>query len=236
MRCAGLIALAIAVVFLAAFAFLVAGGHWYVVGESEQAVITQFGKPVGEPVATPGLHRKLPFIQEATFIDMRVLEWDSDPIQLPTGDKHFLVLDAWAQWRIVDPLVFFQRLRDERGALARLDDIIDGETRNTVTKIDLAELVRSTNRELYLPSPIDDDVPEITTGRAELERQILDRASERVRELGIEILDLRYKRIDYVSDERSRVYERMIAKRRRIAELIRQEGAAEAARIERARR
>jgi membrane protease subunit HflC len=140
MKQASLILLLAAVLLV----ILVVGGAFYVVNEAEQVVITQFGKPVGDPVTTPGLKVKLPFLQKANYFEKRFLEWDGDPNQVPTQDKRFIWVDTYARWRITDPLLFFQRLRDERGAQSRLDDILDGETRNTVAKHALIEVVRST--------------------------------------------------------------------------------------------
>jgi membrane protease subunit HflC len=206
------------------------------VGEAEQVIITQFGDPVGTPIATPGLHFKVPFVQQTNFFDKRFLEWDGSPNQVPTRDKRFIWVDTYARWRIVDPLRFFQRLRDERGAQSRLDDILDGETRNAVARYDLIELVRNSNRSR-------DDIPieaaeeevilnVIEKGREQVSREILERAADRTADLGIELLDLRIKRINYVDEVQQDVFARMIAERQRIAELYRSEGQGEAARIE----
>jgi membrane protease subunit HflC len=208
----------------------------YLVSETDQVIITQFGDPVGDPVTAPGLHFKVPFIQKANLFEKRFLEWDGNPNQVPTRDKRFIWVDTYARWRIVDPLRFFQRLRDERGAQSRLDDILDGETRNAVASYDLIELVRSTNRD-------PDDVPveseeeatilnQIEMGRQMISREILQRASGRTSDLGIELLDLRFKRISYVEEVQKDVFARMIAERQRIAELYRSQGQGEAARIQ----
>ncbi len=210
---------------------LVAGGAFYVVNEAEQVVITQFGKPVGDPVMTPGLKIKVPFLQKANYFDKRFLEWDGAPNEVPTKDKRFLYVDTYARWRIVDPLLFFQRLRDERGAQSRLDDILDGETRTTIAKNNLIEAVRSTNREFVVSSAIDEAAKEITFGRVSLEQEVLKNASVRTEVLGIEILDFQFKRTNYADIDRPKVYERMISERKRIAEEYRSEGAGEAARI-----
>ena len=207
----------------------------YTVSETEQVIITQFGEPVGDPVVTPGLHFKVPFIQRTNVFDKRFLEWDGSPNQVPTRDKRFIWVDTYARWRITDPLLFFQRLRDERGAQSRLDDILDGETRNAVARHDLIELVRSTNRNA-------DDVPieseeeavileMIARGRQKITREILDTAAGRTADLGIELLDLRLKRINYVEEVQQDVFARMIAERQRIAEQFRSEGQGESARI-----
>jgi membrane protease subunit HflC len=221
----------------AALAVLVLGGSAsYVVGETEQVIITQFGNPVGAPIADPGLHFKLPFVQQTNYFDKRFLEWDGNPNQVPTKDKRFIWVDTYARWRIVDPLRFFQRLRDERGAQSRLDDILDGETRNAVARYDLIELVRNSNRNRE-DIPIEAEEEEvilnmIEKGRERVSREILERAAGRTADLGIELLDLRIKRINYVDEVQRDVFARMIAERQRIAELYRSEGQGEAARIQ----
>jgi membrane protease subunit HflC len=223
------------IIVVAAFALLlalIAGGAFYIVNEAQQVIITQFGKPVGEPVDSPGLKIKIPFLQKANYFDKRFLEWDGDPNEIPTKDKRFIFVDTYARWRIVDPLLFFQRLRDERGAQSRLDDILDGETRNTIAKHDLLEVVRSTNREFQVSSAIDESArKQITAGRVKLEQEVLENASLRTEVLGIEILDFQFKRTNYADVDRPKVYERMISERKRIAEEYRSEGAGEAARI-----
>jgi membrane protease subunit HflC len=228
MKQASLIILA-AVVLLVA---LVAGGAFYIVNEAQQVIITQFGKPVGDPVITPGLKIKVPFLQKANYFDKRFLEWDGDPNEVPTKDKRFIFVDTYARWRIVDPLLFFQRLRDERGAQSRLDDILDGETRNTIAKHNLIEVVRSTNREFVVSSALDEQATKtINAGRVKLEQEVLHNASTRTEVLGIEILDFQFKRTNYADVDRPKVYERMISERKRIAEEYRSQGAGEAARI-----
>jgi membrane protease subunit HflC len=214
----------------------VAAASAYRVGEAEQVIITQFGDPVGAPVTQPGLHLKVPFVQQANYFDRRFLEWDGSPNQVPTKDKRFIWVDTYARWRIVDPLRFFQRLRDERGAQSRLDDILDGETRNAVARYDLIELVRNSNRN---PDDIPIEAEEeeailniIEKGRDQVSREILERAAGRTADLGIELLDLRIKRINYVEEVQRDVFARMIAERQRIAELYRSEGQGEAARIQ----
>jgi membrane protease subunit HflC len=229
--------IALIVIFIVAavvVAFL--GGAFYVVNETQQVIITQFGQPKGQPVTTPGLRLKMPFVQKANYFERRFLEWDGEPNQLPTKDKRFIFVDTYARWRITDPLKFFQRLRDERGAQSRLDDILDGETRNTIASHNLIEVVRSSNREFA----ITDDLPEeatddsrgtINLGRKELENEVLANVSGRTTDLGIEILDFRFKRINYVEEVRQRVYDRMISERQRIATEFRSEGKGESARI-----
>ena len=226
-------------ILLALFALailLVVTGAYYIVDESQQVVLTQFGKPVGVPVSTSGLHFKIPFVQKANYFEKRFLEWDGDSNQLPTKDKRFVHIDTYARWRISDPLKFFQRLRDERGAQSRLDDILDGETRNTIAKHVLIDVVRSTSREFVASEELGgeraDQIPEtIHFGRAELTAEVLAAAAARTTDLGIEILDFRFKRINYVEQVRREVYARMISERNRIAQRFRAEGAGEAARI-----
>ncbi len=214
----------------------VVGGAFYVVYETQQVIITRFGKPVGAPVTEPGLKLKIPFIDTVNYFEKRFLEWDGDPNQIPTKDKRFIYVDTYARWRISDPLLFFQRLRDERGAQTRLDDILDGETRNTVARHNLIEVVRSTNRDFAMAVDLEagettEVAAKIESGRSVLARQVLEITSKRTAELGIELLDFRFKRIEYVAEVQKEVYARMISERQRIAEQFRSEGAGEAARI-----
>ena len=208
----------------------------YTVSETEQVIITQFGDPVGDPVTSPGLHFKVPFIQRVNIFDNRFLEWDGNPNQVPTRDRRFILVDTYARWRITDPLLFFQRLRDERGAQSRLDDILDGETRNAVARHNLIELVRSTNRneaDVQIESEEEAVILEaLEQGRQEITREILQTAAGRTSDLGIELLDLRLKRINYVAEVQQDVFARMIAERQRVAEEFRSEGQGEAARID----
>ena len=208
----------------------------YTVSETEQVIITQFGDPVGDPVTSPGLHFKMPFIQRVNVFDNRFLEWDGNPNQVPTRDRRFILVDTYARWRITDPLLFFQRLRDERGAQSRLDDILDGETRNAVARHNLIELVRSTNRneaDVQIESEEEAVILEpLDQGRQEITREILETAAGRTADLGIELLDLRLKRINYVAEVQQDVFARMIAERQRVAEEFRSEGQGEAARID----
>ncbi|MHB2150584.1 protease modulator HflC [Calditrichota bacterium LG25] len=224
----GIIVAALIVLFSAAF----------IVNETEQVIITRFGKPVGEPITTPGIHFKVPLIENATFFEKRFLEWDGDANQVPTKDKRFIWVDTYARWKISDPLLFFQRVRDERGAQARLDDILDGETRNAVAKHDLVELVRSSNRKPMViadtalaEETLEDVFPSIKYGRAKITREILLAAQERTKELGVELLDIRFKRINYVEEVQRKIYERMITERKRIAEKYRSEGQGMASQI-----
>ena len=214
---------------------IVINDAFYQVNETSQVIITQFGNPTGATITTPGMHVKVPFVQKANHFEKRFLEWDGDPNQVPTRDKRFIWVDTYARWRIVDPLKFFQRLRDERGAHSRLDDILDGETRNAVARYDLIELVRSTNRKPEdIPFEAGEDkviLEQIQKGRRQIQKEILDRAAARTADLGIELLDLRMKRIQYVEQVQKDVFARMIAERQQVAELFRSQGEGESARI-----
>lgn len=207
----------------------------YVVNETEQVIITQFGDPVGDAVDQPGLHFKVPFIQKAHRFDKRFLEWDGDADEFTTRDKRFIFVDTMARWQITDPLLFFQRLRDERGAQSRLDDILDGETRNAVANHELVEIVRSSNRnperDPSLPEADFQEFEDIEVGRDEIRGEILAAARSRTTDLGLEILDVRLKRINYTEEVRRKVYDRMIAERQRIITRYRSEGEGEAAEI-----
>lgn len=224
----------IAVIILLAVMVVVSSA--YIVRETEQVIITQFGKPVGDPIVTPGIHFKVPLIQQANFFDRRFLEWDGSPNQIPTKDKRFIWVDTYARWRIKDPLLFFQRVRDERGAQSRLDDILDGETRNAVAKHIILELVRSTNREHLrseelVAGEVSEGLAKIKFGRETITRSIIEAAAPRTLELGIELLDIRLKRINYVEEVQRKIFERMITERRRIADKFRSEGQGEASKI-----
>jgi membrane protease subunit HflC len=214
---------------------LAASGALFIVNETQQVVITQFGKPVRD-ITSPGLSFKIPFVQKKHVFERRFLEWDGDRNQLPTKDKRFIYVDTYARWQIVDPLKFFQRLTNERRAQSRLDDILDGETRNTIASHPLIEVVRNSNREFTVVEELGDaglvEVQvEIVGGRASMEREVLAAAQGRVGDLGITILDFRFKRINYVKEVRDEVFARMISERNRIAEQFRSEGAGESARI-----
>lgn len=221
--------------FVLVLALVVVSSATYQVHETNQVIITQFGNPIGSPVTEPGLHFKVPFIQKTNYFEKRFLEWDGSPNQVPTKDKRFIWVDTYARWRIVDPLRFFQRLRDERGAQSRLDDILDGETRNSVARYDLIEIVRSSNRnpeDVLVESEEEAAIlEEIGMGRGQIAAEILERSALSTADFGIELLDLRLKRINYVEEVQQDVFARMIAERQRIAEEFRSEGEGEAARI-----
>lgn len=212
----------------------------YTVNEVQQMIITQFGKPVGEPVTTAGLKMKIPFIQEVNPIDKRVLEWDGSPSDMPTKDKLYIAVDLFARWRIVDPLQYFLRLRDERSAQSRLDDILGSETRNAVAKHELIEIIRTTKDRVPLRDSMLTGAQQeikmgslvpITKGRRLVEAEIFNAAAEKVQVFGIELLDIRFKRINYNQSVRPKIYDRMISERRQIAERFLSEGNGEAARI-----
>jgi membrane protease subunit HflC len=207
----------------------------YTLGETEQAILTQFGRPVGGVVSTPGLHVKLPFVQNLHRFDKRWLEYDGDANEIPTRDKKYIWVDTYARWRISDALRFYQAVRDERGGQSRLDDIVDGETRNAVASFDLIEIVRSSNRPFTKMEELEglgaSEVVSITTGREKIARRILERASKITPEFGVELVDVRFKRIAYTESVQQSVFQRMIAERKRIAERSRSEGQGRAAEI-----
>ena len=215
---------------------LIFGGAFYIVNESEQVVITQFGKPVGSPITTPGLKLKKPFLETANYFDKRFIAWDGEPKQVSTRDKRFININTYARWRISDPLQYAKRLFDESKALTRLGSVLEGATQNAIANHDLIELVRSSNRD-YVSGQVNSDEKSnkekaiIKSGRDELTKEILALAKESTKDLGIEILDFKFKRINYVPEVRQKVYERMISERKRIAEEFRSQGAGESARI-----
>lgn len=207
----------------------------FILDETQQAIVTQFGRPVGGPRTEPGVNFKIPFIHKVQYFDKRYLKWDGDPNQIPTQDKRFMHVDTYARWEITDPLQFFIRLRDERSGQSRLDDILDGETRNAIASHELIDLVRSTNREPEVYDEYLEDIEileEISVGREKIEAIVLEKANERTADLGIKILDFRFKRMNYVQEVRERVFDRMISERNRIADQFRSEGQGEARRIE----
>lgn len=230
---------------ITAIIVLAAGGYAasdavYTVNEVEQMIITQFGKPVGKPITEAGLKLKLPFVQEVNPIDKRVLEWDGSPSDMPTKDKLYISVDLFARWRITDPLQYFLRLHDERSAQSRLDDILGSETRNAVAKHELIEIIRTTKGRVPLRDNLLTEaeldlkmgalVP-IHKGRKLVEQEIFTAAAEKVRVFGIDLLDIRFKRINYNESVRPKIYDRMISERRQIAERFLSEGNGEAARI-----
>lgn len=213
-------------------------GSVYFVPEQEQVVVTQFGRPVGEPVTEPGLHFKYPFIQRVRYFEKRLLNWDGAQNQIPTKDKKYIWVDTTARWKIEDALLFLQSVGREREAQGRLDDIINSATRDVITENLLIESVRDSNRMLRekaadeIIAITDEALEEISLGRKSLEEKILKRASELAPLYGIHLIDVRIKRLNYVEEVRKRVYERMISERRRVAERYRSEGRGRAAEIE----
>ncbi|MDX2415934.1 MAG: protease modulator HflC [Xanthomonadales bacterium] len=226
-------------VILGAAAFIMVNAV-YTVNEVQQMIITQFGKPVGEPITDAGLKVKIPFIQVVNPIDKRILEWDGSPSDMPTKDKLYISVDLYARWRIVDPLQYFLRLRDERSAQSRLDDILGSETRNAVAKHELIEIIRTTKDRVPLRDALLSGTQQqlkmgslvpIQKGRKLVEAEIFNAAAEKVEVFGIELLDIRFKRINYNQSVRPKIYDRMVSERRQIAERFLSEGNGEAARI-----
>jgi len=216
-------------------------GVFYIVDESKQVIITQFGKPVGDPIQEAGLHFKMPFIQKASYFEKRLLEWDGHPNQIPTKDKKYIWVDTTARWRIKDPLKFMQSVNNETAAQARLDDIIDAATRDYITSNKLLEVVRNSNQilqdikdreEAEAVIHASEALEKISIGREEIAIKILENAAKTVPQYGIELVDMRIKRINYVKEVRTKVYDRMIAERKRAAEQYRSEGQGKKAEIE----
>lgn len=208
----------------------------YVVSETNQVIITQFGEPIGGAVTSAGLHFKRPFIQKANYFEKRWLEWDGDPNQIPTKDKKYIWVDTYCRWRISDPLVFFQRVHDERGAHSRIDDIVDGQTRNVIAKFDLIEIVRSSNRPFELTEDaalldFSEVVGKIQTGRDKIAKLILESSAKITPTFGVELKDVQIKRVNYVDEVQRKVFDRMIAERKRIASKYRSEGDGKSAEI-----
>ncbi|CAN5632463.1 protease modulator HflC [soil metagenome] len=222
-------------------ALVAAFGSFFAVDQTEQVIITQFGRPIGQPITEPGLHMKVPFIQAVNRLDKRFLEWDGAPVAIPTRDKTYIHVDTFARWRIDQPMTYFVRLRDERSAQSRLEDILGSETRNAIARHDLIEIVRTDKAR----TPLKDEnlkagpvglgsigtLPPIEFGRSKVEADIKAAASVKLAEFGIELLDVRMKRVNYNPDVLDRIYQRMISERNQIAQLFRSEGQGEAARI-----
>jgi membrane protease subunit HflC len=210
----------------------------YVVEETDQVIITEFGKPIGKPVTEAGLYFKTPFIQEINRIEKRFLPWDGPSNEMSTKDKTYLIIDTFARWRISDPMQYFLRLRDERSALSRLDDILGSETRNAVAKHELIEIVRTTkDRKAKTDESLVQGVGKvgmlysIKIGREKVEQEIFQKAALKLQDFGIELLDVRFKRINYNETVRRRIYERMVSERNQIADRFRSEGEGESAKI-----
>ncbi len=228
MKLAGIVLLVIAV--------LVANASAYTIFETEQVIITQFGKIIGKAKTEPGLEFKLPLIQQKVSFDKRWLEWDGDPNQIPTKDKKYVWVDAYARWRIANPIKFFKRLRNELSAQSRLDDILDGEIRNVIANHNLIDMVRTSSRKFQRSDDVDDghaeeDLFKATVGREKLSRLVLEKAKVVVPEYGIELADVQFKRINYIESVQEKVFDRMISERKRIAQRFRSEGQGKAAEI-----
>src|SRR6476659_2147753 len=226
-----------AVIAVALVLFLVLfSGSIYMVNQTEQVIITQFGKPVGDPITEPGLHLKTPFVQSVNRLDKRFLEWDGAPVAIPTRDKTYIHVDTFARWRIEDPKTYFVRLHDERSAQSRLEDILGSETRNSIAKHDLIEIVRTDkNRqplydETLKGGPIGTIgvLPPISFGRLKIEEEIKTAATQKLAGFGIAVLDFRIKRVNYNPDVLDRIYQRMISERFQIAQSFRSGGEADA--------
>lgn len=228
--------LSIAGIILVVFGTWVGGMAIYTVQETEQVIVTQFGRIVGDAITKPGLHFKMPFVQEARHLDKRWLEWDGSPNEIPTKDKKYIWMDTYARWRISDPIVFYKKLRDEMSAQSRLDDIIDGEVRNAIASHNLIDLVRTGSRKFEATvqeGSTDKDAASFDAmfGRERLAQLILKKASAVMPAYGIELADLQFKRVNYVASVQQKVFERMISERKRIAQLYRSEGKGKSAEI-----
>jgi len=229
-----LLLLALQVAAVVAVIYIIQDGIHYL-NEPDQVIITQFGEPVRAPITTPGLYFDLPIIQSENTFDKRALEYQSQPTQVPTKDKRYINVTAFALWRIADPLKFFQRVQDQSGGQARLADILDGEIRSAVARYNLIDLVRTTNRnrqDVAIQTEGESVILQsLEKGRRNLELEVLARASGRAADLGISVLDVRLRRMTYVEDVQKEVYARMIAERQQIAQQFVSEGQGEAARI-----
>lgn len=223
-----------------AIGLIVLSGAAYTVNMREQVVITQFGEPKGDPVTEAGLKFKIPFIQKVNSFDKRILEWDGLVEQMPTKEKTLIMVDTYARWQISDPLKYFQVLRDERSAQSRLDDILGSETRNTIAKHELIEVIRTTQGRVPEQSEVVAEgdttgvigvLPPISRGRSALESDIYETSKAKLEEYGIKLLDVRFKRVNYNQTVERQIYQRMISERKQIADRFRSEGAGEAAKI-----
>jgi modulator of FtsH protease HflC len=226
-----------AIVILAVVAIILLLNSVYIIDEREQVIITQFGEPMGEARVEAGFHWKVPFIQTVHRFEKRILQWDGEPNQIPTLDKKFIWVDTFARWRIYDPLLFYQSVRMESFAQSRLDDIIDGVTRDIVTLNPLIEIVRNTDRKLELAAELETDHYEeirsepILVGRRAVADSIFSVAQPLISQLGIELIDVQIKRVNYIEDVRKQVYERMSSERKKIADKYRSNGQGRAAEI-----
>jgi membrane protease subunit HflC len=224
------------VLLAAAAAILLLALSLYTVSETEQAILTQFGEPVGGPITAAGLHFRVPLVRLVHRFDKRWLEFEGSPNQIPTKDKKYIWVETYARWRIIDPLKFYQNVGDERGAQSRLDDIIDGQTRNAVASFDLIEIVRSTGREFQVTEDLAgigsaEAMAPVRSGRSAIAKIVLEKAAQITPSFGIEVEDVRFLRINYIDSVQQKVFERMTSERKRIAERSRSEGQGKAAEI-----
>lgn len=217
-------------VIIIILAIIVLVNSFYVLDERKQVIITQFGKPIGNAITKAGLHVKIPFIQKVHYFDERILEWDGDAKQIPTSDKRYIWLDTFSRWQIVDPLKFYETTRYESNAHSRLDDIISGITRDVISSNKLLEIVRSSNREMMFTSEYSDSKLEnvikekIQIGRRSIADSIFALSKIKVAEYGINLIDVRVKRLNYNQEVQSKVFERMISERNKIAAKYLSEG------------
>ena len=217
---------------VAAIGLVVLSQSVYVLYETEQVIITKFGELVGDPIDKAGIHFKTPFLHSVNRLEKRTLEWDGRPIEMPTKDKTYIIVDTFARWRINNAMLFFKRLRDERSAQSRLEDILGSETRNAIAKYQLIEVVRTDQREIAKSSDTSvGTLYPIQFGHSKIENEIKQNASGKLEEFGIILLDIRFKRVNYNATVQQRIYERMISERQQIADRFRSEGAGEAAKI-----
>lgn len=216
----------------------------FVLNETQQAIITQFGKPVGEPITRAGIHLKVPFIQKVLVFDKRILEWDGNPQEIPTKDNKFIYIDTFARWRISDALAFYKSNRSEMVGYSRLDDLLDGAVRDEIANHTLPEIIRSSAREMVIQEVESADITtsldsaqfedfDIPGARAKIIDTIVENVSIKLENLnlGIEVIDLQIKRIDYNTEVQKKVFDRMISAQLRIAEKYRAIGQGEKERI-----
>ena len=217
--------------------FIVLSSAIYTIDMTQQVVITQFGRPIGDPITEAGIHIKMPFIQNVTYFEKRLLEWDGNPSEILANDKKFILVDTYARWKITDPLKFFKSVVNENGAQTRLDNVIEAATRDMITTNVLIEVVRNSNRKMAI-SEIESDVgseavvDSIHVGREKIAQWILNASKDKVNEYGIELVDVRIKRLNYIREVSEKVFERMIAERLKIAEKYRSEGMGKKAEVE----
>jgi len=224
---------------------------FFLVNEGQQAIITQFGRPIGDPITEAGFHFKMPFTQEVRYVDKRILSWDGFPNQIPTKDKKYIKVDTTARWQVVDALKFIQTVRNETGAKARLDAILDSATRDVISNHSLVEAVRNSNKILddlkrgqeeieqqkksgvsVLEEGVTGEIESVSLGREKLSEMIREGADKELASFGISLIDVQFRRISYEKSVEAKVYERMISERQRVAEKIRSIGQGEKAKIE----